>query len=67
MPTFFVQNFGCRATQADGAALEALLAARGLEPAAQRFDLLGFGPNLGPVSELASVDNSSLALTPRMH
>src|SRR5882724_6186328 len=36
MSTFFVQNFGCRATQADGAALEAMLAARGLEPAAQR-------------------------------
>jgi threonylcarbamoyladenosine tRNA methylthiotransferase MtaB len=28
---FFVQNFGCRATQADGAALESLLAAKGLE------------------------------------
>src|SRR5882724_4548909 len=36
MSTFFVQNFGCRATQADGAALEAMLAAKGLEPAAQR-------------------------------
>jgi len=33
---FFVQNFGCRATQADGAALESLLAGRGLEPAAER-------------------------------
>jgi threonylcarbamoyladenosine tRNA methylthiotransferase MtaB len=33
---YFVQNFGCRATQADGAALEALLAARGLEPAGER-------------------------------
>ncbi|HKW99101.1 MAG TPA: tRNA (N(6)-L-threonylcarbamoyladenosine(37)-C(2))-methylthiotransferase MtaB [Bryobacteraceae bacterium] len=31
MPSFFVQNFGCRATQADGAALEAQLTARGLE------------------------------------
>ena len=31
MARFFVQNFGCRATQADGAALEAQLAARGLE------------------------------------
>lgn len=31
MGTFFVQNFGCRATQADGAALESLLAAKGLE------------------------------------
>ena len=34
MPKFFVQNFGCRATQADGAALETLLAQRGLECAA---------------------------------
>src|ERR1700689_1556529 len=33
---FFVQNFGCRATQADGAALESLLAGRGFEPAAER-------------------------------
>jgi threonylcarbamoyladenosine tRNA methylthiotransferase MtaB len=33
---FFVQNFGCRATQADGAALETLLAAKGLEAAADR-------------------------------
>jgi len=33
---YFVQNFGCRATQADGAALETLLAARGLEPAVER-------------------------------
>ena len=36
MPRFFVQNFGCRATQADGAALEAQLTARGLESAAER-------------------------------
>src|SRR5271165_7189598 len=33
MTTFFVQNFGCRATQADGAALEAQLAERGLAEA----------------------------------
>jgi len=33
---FFVQNFGCRATQADGAALESLLAASGLEAADER-------------------------------
>jgi len=33
---YFVQNFGCRATQADGAALESLLAARGLEAAEVR-------------------------------
>ena len=31
MGKFFVQNFGCRATQADGAALESLLAGKGLE------------------------------------
>jgi threonylcarbamoyladenosine tRNA methylthiotransferase MtaB len=30
MSSFFLQNFGCRATQADGAALESQLAARGL-------------------------------------
>ena len=36
MGKFFVQNFGCRATQADGAALEALLAAKGLEAAEVR-------------------------------
>jgi threonylcarbamoyladenosine tRNA methylthiotransferase MtaB len=34
--TFFIQNFGCRATQADGAALEAALLGRGLEPSSQR-------------------------------
>jgi len=35
-PRFFVQNFGCRATQADGAALEAQLAGRGLPLAGSR-------------------------------
>ena len=34
MPEFFVQNFGCRATQADGAALERQLASLGLRAAA---------------------------------
>lgn len=33
---YFVQNFGCRATQADGAALESQLAAKGLEVAEAR-------------------------------
>jgi threonylcarbamoyladenosine tRNA methylthiotransferase MtaB len=33
---FFVQNFGCRATQADGAALESSLAARGLSQTGER-------------------------------
>jgi threonylcarbamoyladenosine tRNA methylthiotransferase MtaB len=36
MTRFFVQNFGCRATQADGAALEAQLAGRGLAVAEER-------------------------------
>ena len=33
---FFVQNFGCRATQADGAALETMLSATGLEAVPER-------------------------------
>ena len=36
MGKYFVQNFGCRATQADGAALESQLAAKGLEVAPER-------------------------------
>jgi threonylcarbamoyladenosine tRNA methylthiotransferase MtaB len=36
MEKYFVQNFGCRATQADGAALESLLAAKGLASAPDR-------------------------------
>jgi len=34
--SFFVHNFGCRAAQADGAALETLLSLRGLTPTATR-------------------------------
>jgi threonylcarbamoyladenosine tRNA methylthiotransferase MtaB len=34
--TFYVQNFGCRAAQADGAALESQLAANGLEATGHR-------------------------------
>jgi threonylcarbamoyladenosine tRNA methylthiotransferase MtaB len=34
--TFFIQNFGCRATQADGAALEAALLGRGLQASGDR-------------------------------
>ncbi|MBI4891246.1 MAG: tRNA (N(6)-L-threonylcarbamoyladenosine(37)-C(2))-methylthiotransferase MtaB, partial [Acidobacteria bacterium] len=33
MRKFYIQNFGCRATQADGAALEGLLEKRGMESA----------------------------------
>lgn len=38
MPGFFVQNFGCRATQADGAALERQLATHGMSPAGSACD-----------------------------
>src|SRR3954451_4448283 len=34
--TFFVENFGCRATQADGAAIERQLMQRGLAPVERR-------------------------------
>ena len=42
MEKFFIQNFGCRATQADGAALEGLLTRQGLTAAvaAQSADLV---------------------------
>ena len=33
---YYVQNFGCRATQADGAAIESALRVRGLTPAGNR-------------------------------
>ena len=33
VPTFYVENFGCRATQADGAAIERQFQARGLDRA----------------------------------
>jgi len=36
--SFYVQTFGCRASQADGAALEAALTAQGLSPAAVAAD-----------------------------
>jgi threonylcarbamoyladenosine tRNA methylthiotransferase MtaB len=35
MPTFFIEQFGCRATQADGAALERQLRGRGCSVAAE--------------------------------
>lgn len=36
MGTFFIQNFGCRTTQAEGAALAAELAQRGWQPCSRR-------------------------------
>jgi threonylcarbamoyladenosine tRNA methylthiotransferase MtaB len=38
LPGYFVKTFGCRASQADGAALEAGLAASGLRPAVEITD-----------------------------
>jgi threonylcarbamoyladenosine tRNA methylthiotransferase MtaB len=38
MPSFFIQQFGCRATQADGAALERQLLDRGCSPAPTSAD-----------------------------
>lgn len=38
MPRFYIENFGCRATQADGAALERQFLERGLERAAAASD-----------------------------
>src|ERR1700720_2187913 len=35
MPTFYIEQFGCRATKADGAALEVQLLQRGYTPAAK--------------------------------
>src|SRR5271168_3485482 len=41
VPTYYVENFGCRATQADGAALERQFLARGLaRAAAHQADLV---------------------------
>ena len=60
---FFVQNFGCRATQADGAALETLLSAKGLEAVANIGDDVlheglkaGYGATIGVDSVRKLVD-----------
>jgi threonylcarbamoyladenosine tRNA methylthiotransferase MtaB len=44
MPTFFIEQFGCRATQADGAALERQLLSRGcaVAPEAAAADIVVF-------------------------
>jgi threonylcarbamoyladenosine tRNA methylthiotransferase MtaB len=65
MTRFFVQNFGCRATQADGAALEAQLAGRGLEPAGDRAmaDLVV----LNTCTVTAEADNDARSAIRRVH
>jgi threonylcarbamoyladenosine tRNA methylthiotransferase MtaB len=65
MTRFFVQNFGCRATQADGAALEVQLAGRGLEPSAERAEADIVVLNTCTVT--AEADHDALAAIRRVH
>ncbi len=65
MASFYVQNFGCRATQADGAAIERQFRERGLDPAVS--------PNNAEVVVLntctvtASADQDARAAIRRIH
>jgi threonylcarbamoyladenosine tRNA methylthiotransferase MtaB len=65
LTSFFVQNFGCRATQADGAALEAQLAARGLAEADARenADLV----ILNTCTVTSEADNDARSAIRRVH
>src|SRR5258708_34977580 len=65
MTRFFVQNFGCRATQADGAALEAQLAARGFSEADARenADLV----ILNTCTVTSEADNDARSAIRRVH
>src|SRR5215472_13051898 len=65
MPGFFLQNFGCRATQADGAAMERGLAARGLRHAASmgEADVVVFNT----CTVTAAADQDARAAIRRVH
>ena len=65
MPGFFVQSFGCRATQADGAALERQLATQGLAQAgcAQEADVVV----LNTCTVTAAADQDARASIRRIH
>jgi threonylcarbamoyladenosine tRNA methylthiotransferase MtaB len=65
VPGFFVQSFGCRATQADGAALDRQLAAQGLNPAhsALEADLVV----LNTCTVTAAADQDARASIRRIH
>lgn len=65
MPDFFVQNFGCRATQADGAAIEQQFAAKGLRPALSSTDADLVVLNTCTVT--ASADQDARAAIRRVH
>ncbi|HEU4415080.1 MAG TPA: tRNA (N(6)-L-threonylcarbamoyladenosine(37)-C(2))-methylthiotransferase MtaB [Candidatus Angelobacter sp.] len=65
MPDFFVQSFGCRATQADGAVLERQLASQGLRPASSAVtaDLVV----LNTCTVTAAADQDARAAIRRIH
>lgn len=65
MPGFFVQSFGCRATQADGAALERQLATKGLFQAgsAREADVVV----LNTCTVTAAADQDARASIRRIH
>src|SRR5436305_10826904 len=63
--SFFVQNFGCRATQADGAAIERDLLARGFDRAAAPADASVVVLNTCTVT--ASADQDVRASIRRIH
>ncbi len=65
MPDFFVQNFGCRATQADGAAIERQLASLGLRLAvsAAQADVVV----LNTCTVTAAADQDARAAIRRIH
>ena len=65
MSTFYVQNFGCRATQADGASLERQLTARGLPLATQPEDAGVVVLNTCTVT--AAADQDARAAIRRIH
>src|SRR5438045_2012741 len=65
MDTFFVQNFGCRAEQADGAAIERQLIQRGLAPTDHRDQASVVVSNTCTVT--AEADKDARAAIRRVH
>ncbi|HTB13533.1 MAG TPA: tRNA (N(6)-L-threonylcarbamoyladenosine(37)-C(2))-methylthiotransferase MtaB [Bryobacteraceae bacterium] len=65
MPQFWLKNFGCRASQADGAAIEAGLAAKGFSPSPAASDAELIVLNTCTVT--ATVDDEVRQTVRRMH
>jgi threonylcarbamoyladenosine tRNA methylthiotransferase MtaB len=64
VPSFYIENFGCRATQADGAAIVRQLSDRGLAPGpAQTADFVV----LNTCTVTADADRSARAAVRRIH